>query len=118
LSRSRGQPELVDAGVEDDLDLGLLLAQPAAELEAVDRGALERDVAHRHPRVLGAAGGERLLGVVGVADDLHLGAVVEERAQAEDHHAVVVDQDEGYGERGHRPPRDHASSAQGSRSAG
>ena len=61
--------------------------------------ALERDVEHDHARMALADHRHRVLGVVRERDDVDLGAVVEQGAQTQDHHLVVVHQDDWYGER-------------------
>ena len=97
-------PSSSTPGVEDHVDVGVLGAQPAAELEAVDARALQRDVEHDHPRMMRAHAVQRLLGVAGERDDVDLGPVVEQRAQAEDDHLMVVDENDRNGERGHSEP--------------
>ena len=42
---------------------------------------------------------QRVLGVVREGDDVDLGPVVKQGAQTQDHHLVVVHQDDWYGER-------------------
>jgi hypothetical protein len=61
----------------------------------------ERHVQHDHPRAPLADARHRLVRVVRERDDVDLGAIVEQGAQTEHHHVVVIDQDDGYGERGH-----------------
>ena len=78
--------------------------------------ALERDVEHDDARVVRAHAVQRLLGVVGERDDVDLGPVVEQRAQPEHDHLMVVDQDDRNGERGHHGPLRNPSRAKPDRS--